>query len=133
MLIQNIFGFYFLYKKGVFKMVNITKIEALIREKGWKNSYFCSLLNKNAGWISDMRRGRGLPDENTLQTIADKLGTTVDYLTDKTEQKNKPTTDSSELLRRFKPQLDILKALPEDLQKEADAYLRYLANKSKND
>ena len=32
-----------------------------------------------------MEHGVGLPDENTLQAIADKLDTTVDYLTDKTD------------------------------------------------
>lgn len=74
-------------------MLNIPKIEALIKEKGWSNSYFCSLFGKNPGWIKDWKRGKGLPDENTLRTISDKLNTTVDYLTDKTEQKNKPLTE----------------------------------------
>ncbi|WP_195201356.1 helix-turn-helix domain-containing protein [Faecalispora jeddahensis] len=74
-------------------MLNIPKIEALIKEKGWSNSYFCSLFGKNPGWIKDWKRGKGLPDENTLQIISDKLNTTVDYLTDKTEQKNKPLTE----------------------------------------
>lgn len=77
-------------------MVNINKTEELIKEKGWSNSYFCSLFNKNRGWIRDWKRGVGLPDENTLQLIADRLDTTVDYLTDKTdikEQKNKPLTE----------------------------------------
>lgn len=74
-------------------MVNIAKVESLIKEKGWSNSYFCALLGKNNGWIRDWKRGRGLPDKNALQDIADKLETTVDYLTDKTEQKNKPSTE----------------------------------------
>lgn len=70
-------------------MVNIAKIEVLIKAKGWSNSYFCSLFNKNRGWIRDWKRGKGLPDENTLCAIADKLDTTVDYLTDKTDKKEK--------------------------------------------
>mgnify|MGYP000992170857 FL=1 len=70
-------------------MVNIHKIESLIKDKGWSNTYFCTLFDKNKGWIRDWKRNRGLPDENTLQSIADKLGTTVDYLTDKSEQKEK--------------------------------------------
>lgn len=92
-------------------MANITKIEALIKEKGWSNSYFCSLLNKNRGWIRDWKRGVGLPDENTLQTIADKLDTTVDYLTDKTEQKNKPSDDSESFSQEDVKFLDKLKQL----------------------
>lgn len=116
-------------------MVNITKIEALIKANGWSNSYFCSLFNKNKGWIRDWKHGKGLPDENTLQAIADNLDTTVDYLTDKTDQKNKPAANSDELVRKFKPQLDIINSLPSDLQEVADAYLRSLAdiaNKRKN-
>lgn len=74
-------------------MVNITKIEQLIKNKGWSNTFFAEQFGRSKVWISDMKRGRSLPDENTLQTIADKLDTTVDYLTDKTEQKNKPLTE----------------------------------------
>lgn len=117
-------------------MANITKIEALIKEKGWSNSYFCSLLNKNRGWIRDWKRGVGLPDENTLQTIADKLDTTVDYLTDKTEQKNKPTDNNvSELRPGTQEAIDIIQSLPDDLRDAALATLRNLAeiaNKKQN-
>ena len=70
-------------------MLNISKLENLIKSRGWSNSYFCNLFSKNRGWISDMKRGVGLPDKNTLDCMADKLGTTVDYLTDKSEQKEK--------------------------------------------
>lgn len=73
-------------------MLKIDRLEQLIKSKGWSNVYFSNLLGKNAGWIKDMKRGRGLPDENTLEQIADKLDTTVEYLTDKTDIKNKPTT-----------------------------------------
>lgn len=56
----------------------------------------CRSFGKNVTWLADMERGRGLPDENTLQAIADKLGTTVNYLTDKTDQKEKPLTKREE-------------------------------------
>ena len=71
-------------------MLNIAKVEALIEEHGWKKAYFCRLFDHSRTWIDDWKRGRGLPDANMLQAIADKLDTTVDYLTDKTEQKEKP-------------------------------------------
>lgn len=73
-------------------MLNISKTESLISEKGWSNTYFSSLFNKNKGWVRDWKRGRGLPDMNMLQAIADKLDTTVEYLTDQTDIKNKPAT-----------------------------------------
>jgi transcriptional regulator with XRE-family HTH domain len=102
-------------------MVNITKIEALIKANGWSNSYFCNLFNKNRGWIRDWKRGKGLPDENTLQAIADKLDTTVDYLTDKTDKKEKPPVNNDKELTEY---LQYLKTRPElrmlfDITKDA--------------
>lgn len=94
-------------------MLNIAKVESLISDHGWSNSYFCRLFNKNSGWIRDWKRGRGLPDENTLQDIADKLDTTVDYLTDKTEQKNKPATESDRPDAYEKRSSDLMKLVPE--------------------
>lgn len=116
-------------------MLNFNKLEQLIKEKGWSKVYFSSLFEKNKGWITDMKRGIGLPDENLLRSIADKLGTTVDYLTDKTdikEQKNKPTTDRSELKPLARESLDIIDSLPEDLQNIALAQLRALAAAAEN-
>ena len=91
-------------------MFNIAKLEQLIKEKGWSNTYFSSLFNKSRSWISDMKRGLGLPDENMLVGIADKLDTTVDYLTDKTDQKNKPLVNNDEELTEY---LEQLKTRPE--------------------
>ena len=71
-------------------LLNINRLESLIRKHGWSNTYFSSQFGKSRSWISDMKHGVGLPDENTLQAIADKLDTTVDYLTDKTDKKEKP-------------------------------------------
>ena len=117
-------------------MVNITKIEQLIKNKGWSNTFFAEQFGRSKVWISDMKRGRSLPDENTLQTIADKLDTTVDYLTDKTEQKNKPTDNNvSELRPGTQEAIDIIQSLPDDLRDAALATLRNLAeiaNKKQN-
>jgi transcriptional regulator with XRE-family HTH domain len=76
------------------KLLNIVRVEALIDEKGWKKPYFCSLFGKERGWISDWKRGRGLPDDNTLAEIAYRLGTTVEYLTDQTDDKKRPAAQS---------------------------------------
>lgn len=91
-------------------MVNITKIEQLIKNKGWSNTFFAEQFGRSKVWISDMKRGRSLPDENVLQAIADKLDTTVDYLTDKTEQKNKPTSNNADELRLNEKEKELLLA-----------------------
>ena len=94
-------------------MVNVYKIESLIKEKGWSNTYFSSLFDKSRSWLVDMKHGKGLPDENTLACIADKLGTTIEYLTDVSEQKNKPSAEArglteiqDEILRLFDQMTD---------------------------
>ena len=91
-------------------MVNIAKIEALIKEKGWSNSYFCSLFSKNRGWIRDWKRGVGLPDKNLLNQIADKLDTTVEYLTDQTDKKEKPIVENDNELNELLEIFDQLSA-----------------------
>ena len=91
-------------------MLNIARVEALIEEHGWKKAYFCRLFDHSRTWIDDWKRGRGLPDANMLQAIADKLDTTVDYLTDKTEQKEKPLVNNDEELTEY---LQYLKTRPE--------------------
>lgn len=86
-------------------MLNFARLESLLKEMGWSNTYFADQFGKSKVWISDMKRGRGLPDENTLSAIADKLNTTVDYLTDKTNIKNKPATDNGNGLSESEAQL----------------------------
>jgi transcriptional regulator with XRE-family HTH domain len=91
-------------------MVNISKIRGLLKEHGWSASYLCRFFGKGTTWLADMERGRGLPDENQLQAIADKLDTTVDYLTDKTDKKEKPLVNGDEELTKY---LQYLKTRPE--------------------
>lgn len=105
-------------------MLNIAKIEMLISEKGWKKPYFCSLFGKERGWISDWKRGRGLPDENTAQAIATVLGTTVEYLTDKSEQKIRPSTEAEGLTDKERALLDSFRSMTDDAQ---DSFLNIAA------
>mgnify|MGYP000882725735 FL=1 len=113
-------------------MVNINKIESLIKDKGWSNTYFCTLFDKNKGWIRDWKRNRGLPDENTLQSIADKLGTTVDYLTDKSEQKEKPPANAESLSDIENEILEIYHNLPADKKQAFITVARSLKSNSED-
>jgi transcriptional regulator with XRE-family HTH domain len=71
-------------------LLNINRLESLIKSKGWSKVYFSGLFDKNKGWITDMKYGRGIPDGNMLEQIANKLDTTVEYLTDQTDIKKEP-------------------------------------------
>jgi transcriptional regulator with XRE-family HTH domain len=77
-------------------LLNIVKLESLIKSRGWSKTYFATKFGKNKGWISDMKRGIGLPDENMIRAIADELNTTFEYLTDQSDQKEKPLTEREE-------------------------------------
>jgi transcriptional regulator with XRE-family HTH domain len=79
-----------------------------------------------------MERGRGLPDENTLQSIADKLGTTVDYLTDKTDKKERPSAEAKSLSEIEKEILEIYHTLPEDKKQAFMTVARSLKSQSKD-
>lgn len=115
-------------------LINISKVENLINEKGWKKAYFCRLFNHSRTWIDDWKRGRGLPDENVLQEIADKLNTTVEYLTDKSEQKNKPSANLAESLSKEDAEvLKLFRQLSADGQKIAMAQLDAMLSVQKDD
>ena len=121
--------------QGVLSMINLEKLRSLIKEKGWTVSYFCKLMGHSRSWLIDMSKGKGLPDENTLRAIADKLDTTVDYLTDKTdvkEQKNKPVAESDELGPKGKviwERLKQIRSLSEDDYRLAVAQLELILNR----
>ena len=103
-------GFYLLHNERLLFMFNISRVELLIKENGWSKPYFCRLFGHERTWISDWKRNRGLPDENTLQAIADKLGTTAEYLTDQTDIKNKPPRLLDDLTET---ELELIKKLRE--------------------
>lgn len=70
-------------------MVNVTKIRQLAKEKGISIPYLCELCGRSRGWFRDVAGNNSDIPEDKLQIIADALGTTTDYLRDKSEQKNK--------------------------------------------
>lgn len=113
-------------------MFNIHKMEILIKEHGWNNTYFSSLFGKSRQWITDMKKkGLGIPDENMLTLIANKLDTTVEYLTDKTDdknaQKNKPSSEKGSLSEIQKELLDLFDLLTIEQQRSIVAMARSIA------
>lgn len=74
-------------------MVNIDKIKALAKEKGVSITFLCQAIGQGAYYFNDVKRRNGSIPEDRLTVIADLLDTTIDYLTDKTDQKEKPTSE----------------------------------------
>lgn len=66
-------------------MFKIDRVESLITENGIKKGAFCAMLGRGRTWIDDWKRGRSLPDENTISRIAEVLQTTPAYLMGETD------------------------------------------------
>lgn len=91
-----IYMFCFLYKPIGDVLVKITnlnaaKLKTLLKEQGLSMKYFNDMLGKNRSYLSNVLTGSDSISLEDLEKVADKLNTTVDYLTDKTDQKEKPT------------------------------------------
>ena len=70
--------------------VNSEKIRFLAKAQGLSQKFLCDCLGKRRTFLSDVRLGKDHIDANELAVIADKLNTTVEYLTDRTDMQEKP-------------------------------------------
>ena len=66
-------------------MCNIDKIKSLAREKGVKIKYICAQLGLAETYLSNVKNGKDRMTQDRLEQIADILETTVEYLTDETD------------------------------------------------
>ena len=89
-------------------MCNFNKINALIKLKGIKKSYICEKLGVGSTYLADVERGKNRLTDERLETIAALLGTSVDYLTDKTDD---PKIPEEKLEREI---IERIAALPEE-------------------
>lgn len=99
-------------------MCNFNKINALIKLKGIKKSYICEQLGVGSTYLADVERGKNKLTDERLETIAALLGTTVDYLTDKTDNPERGE-ESSEETEYDELDLELFKrieALPDDMK-----------------
>lgn len=92
-------------------MVNIDKIKTLASDNGIKLSFITQKLGIQHTYFADIKRhNRDIPDDR-LQTIADILNTTPEYLRDQTDD---PTPSSTEMTEEEKNILGLLHKMSED-------------------
>ena len=70
--------------------VNIDKIRMLAKSQGITLKFLCDCIGKRSGFLNEVRFGKDHIDANELSIIADKLNTTVEYLTGQTDDPAKP-------------------------------------------
>lgn len=81
-------------------MCNIGKIKSLSKQKNISIAEICSRLNLKRTYINDVERaGKDIPPER-LKIIAELLGTTVEYLTDQTDDPTAPDDPQVGLLTK---------------------------------
>ncbi|MBQ3178253.1 MAG: helix-turn-helix transcriptional regulator [Clostridia bacterium] len=102
--------------------VNIDKIKDLCKSKGLTMKFLCDQIARDRTYFANIRSGKTRIDDDEIEFIAHMLDTTVDYLTDLTDQKEKPTelpADAIELnsmlLRMTDEQIARLKDLAKDI------------------
>ena len=109
--------------------VNIEKIKSLAKEKGISISFICESVGMGRGYLNDIKKSNGgdIPDER-LEIIVNILNTTVDYLADKTDIKEKPSeqTEDEELVAEF---IELLNGLTDEQLKSVFDYIQFIKRK----
>ena len=65
--------------------VNIDKVKDLSKAKGISMKYWCDNFGKQRSYLADVRSGKNKLEEYELLFIVGELDTTVEYLTDETD------------------------------------------------
>ncbi len=103
-------------------MVNYNKLGDLSKEKGLSQSYISTKIGMSRNYIKDCKRQNiSIPSDRLIQ-IANILDTSVDYLTDKTDKKEKPT-EYDGLSEKQKVIMDFVMSVPDD---KAEMILRVM-------
>lgn len=65
--------------------VNIDRVKDLSKAKGISMKYWCDNFGKQRSYLADVRSGKNKLEEYELLFIVGELDTTVEYLTDRTD------------------------------------------------
>ena len=74
-------------------MVNVDRIKALAKLRGFKLGYLCDLLGEDQNYFNKVKLGVRRMDDNRIAFLAEKLGTTFAYLTDVSNDPLPPTKE----------------------------------------
>lgn len=96
-------------------MFNYSRLKALLEERGVKQKHIADVLGKEKSLLTDWKNGKSVPSDEQLTVIANLLNTTADYLTEKTDEKNKPISLSENelFIKELYKKLSVLS--PEDI------------------
>lgn len=81
--------------------VNVDRIKALAQEMGMTMKYLAGCIGKHPGYLSCVRNGTDRISEEDLTVIADRLSTTVQYLTNQTDDPKPPPMEDEQRIARL--------------------------------
>ena len=102
--------------------VDVDRIKLLAKAQGKSLKYLCDKIGKRGSFISEVKHEKDRFDQHELQVIADELNTTVDYLTDKTDQKEKPIDQMTDE-QLDNALIDLLVGLSPDEVQKVEAFI----------
>lgn len=83
--------------------MDTTRIKSLAKAQGKSLSYICQLIGRKVYYLNDLQKSSEIMRESDLRIIADELNTTPEYLSGKTDIKEKPATETDDgLSQEFK-------------------------------
>ena len=101
----------------------IPRLFQLMEEKNIKASHITRDLKISSGNISGWKTGAGLPTNAVLHALADYLDTTTDYLTGKTDIKEKPTESGAGVTSEESALLAAYRSKPQNVKNAVKALL----------
>ena len=106
-------------------MFNFDRLNELSKEKGISKSFICKKLGKSRSFFVDAAKGKCSVSDNDIYIIANVLDTTPEYLTGKTDIKNKLTTQLDDELTALlqEPSAKQFASLLDQLTKDELEYL----------
>ena len=95
--------------------VNIDKIKELCKSKGLTMKFLSDNILRDKTYFSNIRSGKTRMDDDEVEFIANALETTVEYLTDQSDQKEKPTSKEIDVDDILKMMLNLPREKKEEL------------------
>ena len=78
--------------------LNYDRLESLIKESGKSKAYLCAKVNRGRYYMRDLKNANTNVPEETAEIWADELGTTPEYLTGESDEKEKPAAQKGDEL-----------------------------------
>ena len=69
--------------------LNYDRLESLIKESGKSKAYLCAKVNRGRYYMRDLKNANTNVPEETVEIWADELGTTPEYMTGESDEKEK--------------------------------------------